>query len=116
MGLDHYYLGDASKLIEALRIVVEVAGQHRKIPALTEFGVRDGLGNQAIDASHWFSRSFFGPLAWDPVASRIAYALAWRNESHRHFFVPHPTHPGAADFKTVCEDARLLLQEDLARL
>lgn len=116
MGLDHYYLNDASGLIEALRIVVRVADKHHKIPALTEFGVRDGLNNQAIDASRWFSRNFFDPLVRDPVAPRIAYALAWRNAGHDHFFVPYPRHPGAADLRRVCSDPRFLLERDLGAL
>ena len=116
MGLDHYYLNDAADLLEALRIVVSTAKKHGKIPALTEFGARDGLSNQAIDASHWFSRSFFDPLMRDPVASRIAYALAWRNADHSHFFVPYPKHPGARDFGTVCADPRFVLEDALGKL
>jgi mannan endo-1,4-beta-mannosidase len=115
MGLDHYYLNDAKGLVEALGIVVTTADKHGKIPALTEFGARDGLSNQAILADRWFSRSFFDPLVRDPVASRIAYALAWRNADHAHFFVPHPSHPGAKDLERVCRDPRFLLEGDLQK-
>jgi mannan endo-1,4-beta-mannosidase len=111
MGIDHYYHSDATALVRAVRIAVSVAAQRDKVAALTEFGVRDGLKD---DTPHdWFSRNFFYPLVNDPVASRIVYALAWRNANQEHFFAPHPAHHTATDFVDVCADERLLLQRDL---
>ncbi len=111
MGIDIYYDDDVASLLEPIQIMVRVAEKHDKPAALTEFGVRDGLTEST--PPNWFREYFFEPLANDPTASRIAYALAWRNASLEHFFLPYPGHHTAADFAKVCADERLLLEEDL---
>lgn len=111
MGLDHYYDADAGALVQKLGIATRIAAERGKIAALTEFGVRDGISDAT--APDWFSQAFFQPLVNDSSASRIAYALAWRNASPKHFFLPYPTHRTAPDFKEVCADERLLMQDDL---
>jgi mannan endo-1,4-beta-mannosidase len=113
-GVDHYYESDATRLVRALEIAVRAAEARGKVAALTEFGFRSGLGNQAVSVEHWFSRYFFEPLAQSPIAPRIAYALAWRNANMEHFFVPFPGHSAAADLRRVCADPRVLLERDLA--
>ncbi len=113
MGVDQYYDDDVSSLLRSLRIVVGVAESRGKLAALTEFGVRDGLSE--MTPPDWFSHNFFLPLVEDPIASRIAYALAWRNANPDHFFLPYPGHQTEKDFQRVCSDPRLLLERDLPR-
>ncbi len=111
-GLDHYYEDDPSGLLRALRITVRAAKSRGKVAALTEFGRRNGLSGQA--QRNWLSRSFFEPVINDAEASRIAFALAWRNADQEHFFLPYRGHPGAADLRRICDDPRLLLERDLS--
>jgi len=111
MGVDHYYDTDVASLVRAVGVTVAVADTHHKAAALTEFGIQDGLNE--LTPPHWFSRNFFEPLVRDPKASRIAYALAWRNAGLDHCFLPYPGHPTEADFRRMCDDPRLVLQRDL---
>jgi mannan endo-1,4-beta-mannosidase len=111
MGVDHYYDTDVPGLLRAVSVTVATAEAHGKIPALTEFGIQDGLSE--LTPSNWFSKNFFEPVVTHPSAWRIAYALAWRNAGVDHCFVPYPGHPTAADFRRVCDDPRLVLQRDL---
>jgi mannan endo-1,4-beta-mannosidase len=111
MGVDHYYDTDVASLVRAVGITVAAADAHHKLAALTEFGIRDGLSE--LSPPNWFSKNFFEPLVTHPSASRIAYALAWRNAGVDHCFVPYTGHPTAADYRRVCDDPRLVLQRDL---
>lgn len=111
-GVDHYYGNDAS-LVRLAEVVVRVAEAHGKVPAITEFGARGGLNGAGID-SNWMVESLLEPFEESPLASRVAYALAWRNASPEHCFLPYPGHPGAAGFKTFCDHAQIVLENDLA--
>jgi len=111
MGVDHYYDTDVASLLRAVDATVAAAAAHHKIAALTEFGIRDGLSE--LTPPNWFSKNFFEPLIESPSASRIAYALAWRNAGMDHCFLPYPGHRTAADFRRICDDPRLVLQRDL---
>ncbi|MFC1642010.1 glycosyl hydrolase [Myxococcota bacterium] len=113
LGLDSYYWNDSSRLVRVLEWVVAQAEKKAKVPALTEFGARNGLGSAWIAGDVWFSRGFLTPVMASPSASRIAYALAWRNASRQHFFVPYPGHAGESGFRDFCHDPRVLLQSDL---
>ena len=52
---------------------------HGKIPAIAEFGVKQGCGT-TLDAD-WWTRCFLDPLAKDPVAAKVAYAMTWGNST-----------------------------------
>jgi mannan endo-1,4-beta-mannosidase len=112
-GADHYYGNGARQLVRVAEIVVRAAEARGKIPALTEVGARGGLNGPGIDAD-WVVESLVAPLSKSPVASRIAYALAWRNASAEHCFLPYPGHRGARSFEGLCNDARVVLENDLA--
>jgi len=112
-GVDHYYGNGASGLVRVAEVVVRVAEARGKIPALTEVGARDGLNAAGID-DDWVVQSLVAPLSKSPIASRIAYALAWRNASAEHCFLPYPGHPGVRSFETLCESDRVVLENDLS--
>lgn len=114
-GVDVYSGNDPAELVRAAELVVRVAEGHGKIPALTEFGARRGLNGAGVDP-RWIVNDALAPLLASPVASRIAYALAWRNARVDHCFLPYPGHPGAADFQTLCGKAGLALERDLRRI
>jgi len=111
MGVDHYYDRDVPSLLRAVGVTVAAADAHHKFAALTEFGIQDGLSE--MTPPNWFSKNFFEPLVTHPSASRIAYALGWRNASVDHCFVPYPGHPTEPDFRRLCNDPRLVLERDL---
>jgi mannan endo-1,4-beta-mannosidase len=111
-GVDLYYGDDPADLVRVAEVVVRKAEAHGKIPAVTEFGARGGLNGPGID-TNWLVASFLAPLAKSPVASRIAYALAWRNASAEHCFLSYPAHAGSAAFKAFCDHEQVLLENDL---
>jgi len=113
--VDHYFGKEASTLVGLARRVVRMAEARGKIPAITEFGARGGLNGPGIDPN-WTTQSALGPLSRDPLASRIAYALAWRNAREDHCFLPYAGHPGARQFEAFCGADSLWLEDDLARL
>ncbi|MCP4629765.1 MAG: hypothetical protein GY850_40600 [bacterium] len=111
IGIDHYYHEDPQTLISQLRIVVTLAEEKNKIPALTETGVAQGLGR--TDIGSWFTMAFLEPIKRDPVARRVAYALFWRNARTEHFWVPYPGHRNATDFKKLYDDPFTVFEENL---
>lgn len=114
VGLDYYTTQDTGDLVALCRTLVELARQEGKVPALTEFGWIDGFSNST--RNDWYTACFLAPLKKDPVASGIAWALTWRNESPHHFWVPYPGHPAAADFMAFFEDPITAFEEDLPDL
>jgi len=115
-GVDQYYKRDARALVRVAEIVVRAAEAHGKIPALTEFGARDGLNGAGVGA-RWMVDDFLRPLEQSAVGSRIAYALAWRNASTEHCFMPYPGYAGEQLFRsTFCADERVLLEKDISSL
>jgi len=59
------------------------------------------------------------PIKSDPVASRIAYLMVWRNARKNHHYGPYPNHPSTPDFLTFSKDSWLVFEgqiPDLYRL
>ena len=115
IGFDHYFGNDGRDFARIAELVVDVALSRKKIPAVTEFGLLGSYGEPSVDPAGWLSGQFLQPLAASDKARRIAYALAWRNEGWKHFFLPSPASPWAAELRGVCESPFVLLQNDLAR-
>lgn len=114
VGLDYYTTEDTGDLVTLCRTLVELAGPEGKVPALTEFGWIDGFNNSK--RNDWYTACFLAPLKRDPVASGIAWALTWRNESPRHFWVPYPGHPAEKDFRAFFDDPMTAFEDDLPDL
>jgi mannan endo-1,4-beta-mannosidase len=118
MGVDYYY-GDAGEfdgadqLVRVAGIAVRAAEQRGKVAAITEFGIQDGLSNPDVNVDNWYTEDFLRPILRDPTARRAAYALTWRNANTSHFFVPYPGHLAEPDFRRVCDDPFVVMQEDL---
>ena len=111
LGIDCYYKEDPKDLLEVSRIIVELAEEESKIPALTEVGVGRGLSE--IGMADWYTKAFLEPVKTDSVARRVAYALVWRNANKRHFWVPYPGHRSVPDFKKFHADPFTVFEEDL---
>lgn len=114
LGLDDYHdlgrLGRASELTRRLRIVVELAEAKGKIAALTE------TGNEGVKHKEWWTEKLWSAISADPVASRIAWALVWRNANRKHHFGPYPEHASAPDFRSFAAKEEILLLEDLQKM
>ncbi len=73
-------------------IVVSIANDRGKIPALTEVGLRyngsDGLAVYNNTMKDWYTR-LYDTLMNDKSAKQIAYMMTWRNQDKTHFWVPY---------------------------
>ena len=110
MGFDDYgdfKPGQKNRFIERMRWVVELAEEHGKIAALTETGL------EAIPDSNWWTKQLLEPLKKDPVASRFAYMVLWRNAWPNHHYAPYPGQKSAENFKKFVKDPMILMEKDL---
>jgi mannan endo-1,4-beta-mannosidase len=65
------------EFLQDARMVVTFAAAHGKVPAIAEVGVKQGCSD-TLDAD-WWTRCFLEPVANDPVAAKLAYAMTWSN-------------------------------------
>jgi mannan endo-1,4-beta-mannosidase len=120
MGFDDYWSlagreDGVNVMTSHLRFLVETAEARGKIPALTETGL------EAVRDSTWFTRKLLASIQADPVATRIAYALVWRNSNGTvdrkdHYYAPYPGHPAADDFMRFKKDPLILFADGLPNL
>jgi len=90
-------------------LLESISAEHKKIPALTEFGY-NGLPD-----STWWTRVFLKAIE----NHHIAYALAWRNAGYKsegrfEYYVPYPGQTSAADFKKFYDNPRMIFQKKLS--
>lgn len=104
-----------SSVVADLRMVVELADRHGKVPAYTEFGE---YGEESRNLT-WFT-DLLAAITADPVAKRIAYMQTWANFGGTHrAYVPFPAHEGRGahpmlpDFRRYAEDPRTLFADDV---
>ncbi|MEM0964895.1 MAG: glycosyl hydrolase [Verrucomicrobiota bacterium] len=74
MGMDAY-MGDPEQFLLCARNTVELAREHNKIPAITEFGFRRGFSQQTDP--QFYTKMFLENIQEDPVANEMAFALTW---------------------------------------
>lgn len=101
---------DAGNGVKQIHIVVQLADSLKKVPALTETGLL-GLKNP-----NWFTQVLLDPLKKDPVASRIAYILVWRNVDGPRACAPYPGNPSIPDFMKFRNDKLTYFLEDLPEM
>jgi Glycosyl hydrolase family 26 len=99
------------ELDATLSILENVAGQRKKIPALTEFGY-NGLPD-----SSWWTTVFLPAIEHH----RIAYVLAWRNAGYKpsgqhEFYVPFKGQPSANDFVKFHDSSPMIFQKKVSVL
>lgn len=116
LGLDDYHAWLQENSVELisgrLRMLVELAEERGKIPALTETGL------EAIPNPNWWTEQLLAGIQRDEVGSRIAWVLVWRNANREHdrpdhFFAPYPGHPSAEDFVRFQQHPMILFEDDL---
>ncbi|MGN5734544.1 glycosyl hydrolase [Arthrobacter psychrochitiniphilus] len=119
LGYDAYeYSNDSENsdawiksVVDDLGMVNDLAVDHGKIAALTEFGRNSDRtikpsGNKSLN----YYTDLIKAIHADPKASRIAYMLTWANWGLDQFYVPYPAygdspaHEMFADFHDFFED------------
>lgn len=112
LGFDDYHdvgaHGNLKDLTRRLRMVVELAEEKGKVAALTETGF------ESIPDNTWWTNKLLKHLKEDPVASRIAWVLVWRNARKDHHYGPFPGHNCAEDFVQFSRDPMMLFLDDLS--
>lgn len=114
LGVDDYHdvgaKNDVEALLNRLRTVVNLAERRDKIAVLSE------TGYETIPKGDWWTQTILEPIKNDPVASRIAYMMVWRNARLNHHYGPFPGHSSVPDFLRFAEDEFTLFANDLPKL
>lgn len=111
LGLD-FYTDSMEDALPDLRMIVKLAKERGKIPALTECGVPKG--KTAEVSEQWYTRNLLEPIASDPLARKTVWVLLWQNSgSRKTFWIPPVDHPLADDFRVFYEDPFTAFQNDL---
>jgi mannan endo-1,4-beta-mannosidase len=109
-GMDNYYdLRSEEGLQDAIRkleIVVNYAGKSGKVAALTE------TGSDGIKDTTWYTETLYALLTSSQTTRKAVYAMVWRNRDLDHFYVPHPEHPAASDFRAFTGKEEILLLDE----
>ena len=100
--------GSTSNATRQLRQLVEMADKRDKIAALTETGF------ESIPQADWWTEVFWRTVFSDPVGTRIAYAMVWRNARTNHHYAPYPGHSSSQNFILLSQHPMLLFAGDLS--
>lgn len=96
-------------LVRDLAMVVRLANERGKVPALTEFGES---GTEVRDPQ-WFTQLLRSVRA-DPLARQVTYMLTWANfGGTKRAYVPYPGHTLLPDFVKYHQDPYTLFAADL---
>ncbi|MEM7368527.1 MAG: glycosyl hydrolase [Bacteroidota bacterium] len=114
LGVDDYHdvssHGDPKELTRRLRMLVELAEEKGKVAALTE------TGRERIPYAEWWTQTLLKHIQADPVATKIAWVLLWRNDSFLHHYVPFDGHSSSRDFQRFYADPTTWFVEDLPNM
>ena len=116
MGWDHYCFAEegdsvgfkdfSTNLDKCLKVVCEVAKEHKKLPALTE------TGSEGIKYDEFWTKTLMPVLNKYP----IAYMLVWRNapqDKPGHFYAPYVGQASVSDFIKFYNDDKTLFLKDI---
>ncbi|WP_055525272.1 glycosyl hydrolase [Streptomyces graminilatus] len=97
-------------LVKDLAMVVRLANERGKAPALTEFG--EGGGTEIRD-ERWFTH-LAQAIEADPLARQVTYMLTWANfGGTKRAYVPYPGHALLPDFAGYHQDPYTLFAADI---
>ena len=91
-------------------MLVEMAEEKGKVAALTETGL------EKIPESTWWTDRLLHYITADPVASKIAWVMVWRNARTSHHYGPYPGHTSASNFIEFCQDPIIMLGDQIPKL
>ncbi len=114
LGMDNYHdvkpENNPQELTNRLKMLVQIAESKGKVAALTETGL------ECIPEARWWTDRLLKYIQADPVASRIAWVLVWRNGSEDHHYAPYPGHVSAPNFIEFTQNPAVLMQRNLPKL
>lgn len=114
LGFDDYKgiksAADTAQFIKRLRQVVYLAEEKNKVAVVSETGL------ESIVVSEWWTQILLQSIKSDPVTSRIAYVLVWRNANKTHHYAPYPGHPSSEDFMKFKKDPFTLFEDNLPEI
>lgn len=97
------------------QMIVELAEEKGKLPALTE------TGYEAIPDAQWWTDVLLKVLTHDETTKRLAWVMVWRNANAAldrpgHYYAPYPGHPSADNFLDFYNSELILFEDDLPDL
>jgi mannan endo-1,4-beta-mannosidase len=113
LGVDNYGDFTANRLdnvVKKLIIVVDLATEKDKIAAFTE------TGSNCLKINNWYTSNLLPVLKANNKTRSLAYVLVWRNRDEKHFYVPHPEHEQADDFREFVNDELIFLLNDITKI
>ena len=119
MGYDDYHsirsTDTQQTFVSRLEMLVEMAEERGKIPAMTE------TGYETIPDSTWWTDVLLAGINANDTTRRVAYVLTWRNANHEndrpdHYYAPYSGHPSEENFRTFREHELILFEDDLPDL
>lgn len=110
LGYDYYGDYSSPNIQKQVDLVVQIAEQHGKIPAVTEIGYNTD-GNRAKWPANVWSKATVGAI----LNKRIAWALMWFNYPENgncnfKYYGPHKNHRNERDFQKVCNSRNVLFE------
>jgi len=126
VGVDRYDTDETEKgkrvgddytkaIVADARFLVNFAEEHGKIAAITESGVKQGLGNTTSE--DWFMKDFLEPLKADPVARQVVYFMTWTNDQGGEGYrVPLKGQSNYESFVKFYQDPYTLFARDLPNM
>lgn len=110
IGVDNYWdfrtPDGFPNVIKKLEIAVNYANKTGKVAAFTE------TGSDGIRDTTWYTEKLYASLNATELTRQIVYAMVWRNRDLGHFYVPHPEHHAAGDFREFTRKENIWLLED----
>jgi mannan endo-1,4-beta-mannosidase len=114
MGCENYWDFQSGSTISngiaQLRMLVDMASQHKKLAALTECGFA------GIPIKNWWTQYLLTPIKKDSLARNISYLMVWRNVNRKHYYVPFAGQKSEADFRLFEQDTFTCFERDLKNI
>jgi mannan endo-1,4-beta-mannosidase len=110
IGVDNYWdfrtPDGLQNVVKKLEIAVNYANKTGKVAAFTE------TGSDGIRDTTWYTHKLYASLNASELTRQIVYAMVWRNRDLGHFYVPHPEHHAADDFREFTQKENIWLLND----
>ncbi|WP_052723909.1 glycosyl hydrolase [Paenibacillus wulumuqiensis] len=114
LGLDAYYDGNTptwyDSVVRDARLVVQLAEEKHKVPALTEFGYSNVKPTGTKDLQ--FYTRLLSAIKNDPEASKLTYMLTWANFGTDSIFVPYRDAPNGLGDHELLPDFTAFYDDD----
>lgn len=116
IGFDAYDKDEKLKTLlrDNARLVSIWAQENNKVPAITEFGIRQGLQNS--NSSDFFMNGFLNQFKNDEIGKNVAFALTWMNTSPESYWTPLPGQPNHNSFLNFYHDSTTLFLGDVKNI